>query len=152
MGRLGKMVLQLEDGTEINLGNILKEGVGNKIKDSDVMVPVDVQSRYQKTVQFHSAVNVLPGTWNQTPGWVDVSGFESVGITLLNDASVITNLNVIWSNDGINQSGEENSVVPGTAVSRKAGLVTTKAKWMKLAVNNADSVAHVINTWLYLKS
>ena len=152
MGRLGKMLLQLEDGTEINLGNILKEGVGNKIKDSDVMVPVDIQSRYQKTIQTHNAVSI-PLSGNNASAYYDTTRFDSLGVIVRNDvAGKALTVLITWSNDGVSPHGEESLIANATA--QYLGASTTiKAKWFRILVINGDSaLAHTVSTSTYLKA
>ncbi|MCP1324265.1 hypothetical protein [Bacillus sp. S0628] len=120
------------------------------IDASDIMMPVDLQSHHQETIQTHNNVVVAPTTWNNG-AWIDTSGFNEVAITMSNNASTKNKVNVHWSHDGVNSHGDESILEEGTSASR-AGIVATKARYFRVCLNNGDVAPHNMSAWVYLKA
>lgn len=116
---------------------------------SDVQMPVDIQSRYQQTVQTHNAVSVAASGESQG-AWIDTNGFHDVSATLLNDAATTSTLSFFWSNDGSTTHGIEH--VLSNTEKNKAASATIKARYMKVRIHNGDTAAHVMSAWAYLKA
>jgi hypothetical protein len=116
---------------------------------SDSMIPIDLQSRYQKTIQVHNAVSVSANSYANS-SWIDASGYDKIGLTMLNDADVSTNLGVHWSNDG---TGFHANEVVSTGTSRmQFSVIETKARYFRVYVSNKDTAsAHTMSAWAYLK-
>jgi hypothetical protein len=125
-----------------------KNPVPTKGVESQYIQPVDVQARYSQTIQTHNAVSVGASSWS-LGSWVEVSGFDKLGVTVLNDAVTNNSFTVHWSNDGTNQHGQE-SVSP-SADKYRASEISVKAKYVKLNLKNDDTIAHTMSAWLYAK-
>lgn len=116
---------------------------------SDIMMPVDVQSHYQQTIKTHNAVSVGASVWSLS-SWIDANGFDKIGVTMINDASTASTLNVEWSNDGVSQHGGETIVASST--SNKSGITEIKARYVRVSILNSDTIAHVMSAWAFLKA
>jgi len=121
------------------------------LADSDIQVPMQKQSILTKLVQVHNNVLIAPNTWNISTGWIDCSKFDKLGITFLNDASTSSAVSVLWSNDQSVSHGEEATLTPASVL-RRASVVDVKAPYVKLSIQNADTVAHTVSSWIYLKA
>lgn len=118
---------------------------------SEEQIPVEIQGRYATTVQTHNAVSVAGGATSSS-SWIDVSGYDKVGLTLKNDASTSSIGNVYWSHDGVTAHGYDNAVIASNTLAVKAGITDVKAKYMRIDIANLDTVAHTMSAWAYLKS
>jgi hypothetical protein len=119
---------------------------------SDIIQPVEVQSKYASTVQTHNAVSVAISTGSTSTTWIDCDGFDKLAVTHLNDASTASNCNVFWSNDGTTQHATDQNITNGTS-NQKAGIVDVKARYAKLYLYNGDTaLAHTMSAWVYLKA
>lgn len=116
------------------------------------ILPMDVQSRLQTTIQTHNAVSVgALGSSLQT-SWIDCDGFNDIAVTFLNDASTNSYAHIQWSNDGISSNGRDYNVIPSDSNQYKAGCVPIKARYAKVQMYNGDSaLAHTMSAWAYLK-
>lgn len=124
------------------------EGVGI---DSNSVLAIDVQSHLQTTIQTHNAVSIATQTASVQTSWIDCDGFDKVAITLLNDAALSARVDVYWSNDGSTQHGYETAIV-ASSTQQKAGIIDTKARYLKLAPVNLDAASHTMSAWAYLKA
>jgi hypothetical protein len=136
-------------GNAISANNPLPVDMGG----NTAIVPIDVQSRLQTTIQTHNAVSVaLSGSSYGDNLWHDSDGFNQLGLTLLNDASATCSLSVYWSNDGVNMHGCETAIA-SSAGQYKTALIDTKARYFKCQVINGDAaLAHTMSAWAYLKA
>lgn len=121
-----------------------------KAAGSDVIQPVDIQARYQQTVQTHNAVSVATGAWS-AGSWIDAQGYDKVAVTFVNDASTSNAFNIHWSNDGVNVHYDESLGTPSTA-SKRGAETATKTRYMRVALLNQDAAAHIMSSWAYLKA
>jgi hypothetical protein len=122
------------------------------ITDSDAILPMGVEYRKQKMIPAHSSTNVLPNAWNTISGWIDTDGFESIAVTLKNDAATLAKANIDWSHDQSVTAGSEQVIAPASNFSL-AGAVPTKARYAKISIQNQDgAAAHVFFSWAYLKA
>jgi hypothetical protein len=121
---------------------------------SDIIQPVEVQSKYAQTVQTHNAVSVALSSWSTESAWHDCDGFDKIAVSVLNDGNFACKCNVMWSNDGITKHGEETVASIATAISTVCqGIVDIKARYFKLSLNNQESaLAHTMSAWSYLKA
>lgn len=109
-------------------------------------------SRKQTTIQTHNGVTVALSGWTAESGYHDADGFTDLALTMTSDANVANAAQVLWSNDGINQHGQEYIITSATH-QYSAGTVPIKARYFKITVNNGDGAAsHVMNAWAYLKA
>lgn len=123
--------------------------VGSKINGSDVMLPIDVQGHYQSTIQTHNAVSILASS-GSNGGWIDCAGFDTIAITVMNDAVTQSYIDIQWSHDGVNQQGLDSSVADSQQY--KAMSVPTKGRYARIRIGNGDTVAHTMSAWAYLKA
>jgi hypothetical protein len=118
---------------------------------SDIIQPVEVQSRYAQTIQAFNAVSVAISGQSTQSSWIDCDGFNELAFTCLNDASTNSGVDVQWSNDGVAIHGVDRG--SSSTEKFKTGNVSTKARYAKLALNNSDSaLAHTMSAWIYLKA
>lgn len=123
------------------------------IVGTDIMQPIDIQSHYQQTIQTHTGAMVAPNGTSLSAVWVDTSGFDRIGVTLLNDANASSRLHIHWSNDGITTHGFDVDICPASTYRQRAGETTAKARYMKIEVQNADTTTpHTMSAWAYLKA
>ncbi|MCM3536596.1 hypothetical protein [Priestia endophytica] len=119
------------------------------IGGSDYQAAVDVQNRYQKTIQTHSAVNVAVDTYVNS-AWYDTSGFDKIAVTMVNDANTNSSFGVHWSHDGTGYHG--NDTLGTTATKMASALVDVKARYFRVYVYNKDTAAaHTMSSWAMLK-
>jgi hypothetical protein len=118
---------------------------------SDIIQPVEIQSRYAQTVQTHNAVSVaLSGTSNGI--WIDCDGFDKVSATLINDASANSSLLIHWSNDGSTLHGVD-TIIGASTQQQKSGIIETRARYARIQCFNQDAtLAHTMSAWVYLKA
>lgn len=127
------------------------------LKPSDLNIDVSknlgvVNNRTQTTIKTHNNASI-PASGNNISGWYDTQGYDQIAINLLNDASADCSVDLYWSTDGITIHGNNGSVIPTGAKSYESGITDTKARYVKVRVNNRDSVsAHTFNVWAYLKN
>jgi hypothetical protein len=141
-------------GGEVTIAGANSAGgaINTNIASTDIMQPVDIQSHYQILSQTHAGILIAPNTWNTAAAWIDTNGFDRIAVTLMNDASTQTSVNIVWSHDGVTQHGEDSGVIGvGTAI-RKAGETATKARYAKVSISNADAAAHTMSAWAFLKA
>jgi hypothetical protein len=120
-----------------------------QLEGSGVMIPTDVQSRLQQTVQAHNATSIGATSYLSSE-WIDTQGFSEVGITLLNDATTSSNCEALWSHNASTRHGTETALSTGTGRDRVTSI-STKARYLKLNIYNGDAVAHTFSSWVYLK-
>lgn len=118
---------------------------------SSVQVPTEIQSRTTKTIQTHTATSIGAGATTANAAFIDVDGYSELAVTMLNDAGTATIVYAYWSNDGTTTHGIEQIIATGTSMQR-VGIVTTKARYVKVAINNTDTASHVISAWAFLKA
>lgn len=119
------------------------------LSGSNVIQPVDIQSRYSQTIQTHNAVSV--GANNYSVGsWIDTNGFDKIAVSLLNDGAFICSIDVHWSNDGVTQHSWETGA--SSSGSSKNAIFDTKARYARVKLVNGEAAAHVMSAWVYLKA
>lgn len=117
---------------------------------SDIIQPVEVQSKYAITVQTHNAVSVGASSWSYS-SWIDTDGFDKVGVKMKNDASTPTALNVQWSDDAVSVMYDEGIVLSGTS-NTKGAIADIKGRYARVGILNNDTAAHTVSSSLYLKA
>jgi hypothetical protein len=124
--------------------------LGVELKGSIVAQPVDVQARYQTTIQTHAGVMIAPSALNQS-AWVDVSSFDKLAVNVTNDAFKNFSLVLLWSTNGTDVSGRESLPVAAAQrwVSHEVG---TKLKYVKVELQNTDVEPHTFSSHVYLKA
>jgi hypothetical protein len=124
---------------------------GTSIEESQVILPMDLQSHLQQTIQTHNAVSVAANNFSQST-WIDCDGFDKVAITMINDASTVNAVDVQWSNDATNIHGVE-SIIGNASSQYRYGITDTKARYARVKVYNlATDIAHTQSCWAYLKA
>jgi hypothetical protein len=119
---------------------------------SDIIQPVEVQSKYASTIQTHNAVSIALSGSSIPSTWIDCDGFDKLACTMINDASTNSWANIYWSNDGTTLHGFE-TMFASNAQQQKSGIVDIKARYAKVVLGNADaSLAHTMSAWAYLKA
>jgi hypothetical protein len=121
------------------------------LKESGIVVPTDQQARLSQTIQTHNAVSVAISGTSTQPTWTDCEGFFEIAVTLMNDASTSSTLELYWSHDGITTHGTENVLT--NANKYKVSNIPIKARYLKVNLQNADAtIAHIMSAWVYLKA
>lgn len=120
---------------------------------SDIIAPIEIQSRIASTIQTHNAVSIPLSGNSITASFIDMDGFDKVAFTILCDNGTSTySMNIMWSNDGTSQHGYESVLSVAAGVNRQA-ITDIKSRYMKVQVANADaSAAHTFSAWAYLKA
>ena len=138
--------------TDVNMIDENGNSVSGSIEQSAIIVPVDIQTRYSKTFQTYAG-QVAPPKGSAISSWIDVDGFDKVGITaILSNDSFVTNITVRWSHDGSTVHGEETNISTGSSGKRAVGT-DTKARYMQIqAYNGSDTLAQTVDIWAYLKA
>lgn len=128
----------------------VKGEVSVGVTSSDIMQPVDLQSRYQQTIQTHTATMVAPDGVGQSV-YVDTNGFDRLAVTVTTDSTMGTKIQLVWSNDGVSQHGVDSlSSTPDKWYTHETA---TKARYVKIyVVNNDASAPHTMSSWTYLKA
>jgi len=122
------------------------------IEEASVIIPIDVQSHLQTTIQTHNAVSIALSS-NSPSAWFDTDGFDKIALTLLNDAGTTNSGDILWSNDGATQQGIDLVVLPSNTNQYKTAIIDTRARYFKLRLNNGDAaLAHTMSAWAYLKA
>lgn len=134
-------VEQLDDGRIVELAKIIA---------TDIQLPTEIQSRRTQTIQTHNAVSLPATTGSSASAWIDTDGFNEIAITMLNDATTNTVIDIGWSNDGITMHGLDFGTA--TNVKYKALRYTTVARYVRVVVTNTDASAHTVSAWAYLKA
>jgi hypothetical protein len=148
--------LILEDGLiPVKLGGVDAESgaLPTSLTNSEIMQPIEVQGHLQTTIQTHAGVIVTPNGSNSNSAWIDTAGFDRVAITYINDANTNNSTDILWSHDGINTNSIEWVVLNTSTIKERAVEVPTKARYMKIRLNNGDTSApHTMSAWAYLKA
>jgi hypothetical protein len=118
---------------------------------SDIIQPVDIQSRYSQTIQTHSGVTVAPTNGYNDGVWLDTDGFSQLAMNLMNDGSTNSQVTIYWSADGVTYHGAEYGLLSG-AQTQKSGIVDTKARYARVRLHNTDVAPHVMSAWAFLKA
>jgi hypothetical protein len=139
--------------TIVGASNSGTGSVNIDITQSDVIVPMDIQSHLQSTIQTHNAVSVALSSASAEANWHDSDGFDKLAVTLLSDSGTGNNhVVVMWSNDATTYQGSDVVIVQGTGFQR-SGITDTKSRYFKLQVfNNDATIAHTMSVWAYLKA
>lgn len=138
------------DGTNLRALSVDTSGRLNTVTASaTIMQPVDIQSRFSQTIQTQNAVSVAANGGAAYSAWVDCAGFDSISVTLVNDAATSCGVTIFWSNDGANDQGPETMLAQAAARYRIA-RTTVKARYVRISPYNSDTIAHTMSTWTYL--
>lgn len=105
---------------------------------------------YTKSINTHNNESVAASS-SSVSEWIDVDGYNEVGIVFANDTSTNSLVNVGWSNDGTSTHGREELLTTSSSKFRSAST-KTKAKYIRLEPYNGDSASHSMTLWAYLKS
>jgi hypothetical protein len=115
-------------------------------------IPVQFQEtlRTQNTDQTHTGASILANAWNQG-SWIDVTGYDNLIATVLNDATTSCSVEVAFSHD------KTNVISIGSATSAASGYceyaIPVKARYARVAIKNGDAAApHTMSSWLFKKS
>lgn len=151
VGGRSELVPQFEkqDGSMVMAGEKNPQPV--QLLGSDIQVPVDIQSRYAQTIQTHAGTMVAPVSSSIPTTWIDCNGFDSISVTLLNDAATTTVGNIQWSHDGVNRHGDDSIFAPAST-QRRTATTTIKARYAKLHLDNNDAAPHTFSAWVYLRA
>jgi hypothetical protein len=119
---------------------------------SDIIQPVEIQSRYASTIQTHNAVSIAINTWSIESSWHSTDGFDRLACSLIDDANISNGLVVYWSYDGSTIHGQD-TVIAISAKQTGSGITDVKAPYFKISLGNTDTVAaHTMSAWVYLKA
>jgi hypothetical protein len=146
---------------------MLKIGINGAVADeiratlggSEIQIPMDMQSRMQTTWQTHNAVYIAGAGNNYgtgtvgTIGYIDTDGYDRLTASIMNDAATSSSADVCWSHDAITDHIIDTAAIASNTTQKKGtNEIPTKARYMRLKVNNADAAAHTISAWVYLKT
>lgn len=137
----------MEDGT------VAQQVYAANAADVNSVTPVDIQSRLASTIQTHNGAVVTPSGssfGSYASSWIDCDGFDKIAITVFNDASVNSDVQVIWSNDNANQHGVEALGVSNNRY--RPHLTDIKSRYARLFISNPDAAPHTFNAWVMLKA
>ncbi|AGK52041.1 hypothetical protein [Bacillus sp. 1NLA3E] len=158
MPRSGRVIK--EDGTVVNEANGNNADgsrnvslSGSNVPDTSP-VPQKIVKRKQTTMQTHNAVSV-PANNTSMGTWIDTDGYTDIGLTLIQDATSISDVRIYWSNDNSTIQGAETVIASGnpTYANTRAGLTSTKARYAKIGITNGDATnPHTMSVWAYLKA
>ena len=133
-----------EDGVKYETGHA-------NIQEAGIMIPVDIQSRYSQTIQTHNAI-VLTTVNSKSGAWIDCGSFEKIACTLLTEvATDKTLIQFHWSNDGVVLHGRD-SFTGIPVMAEKSFIAETKARYVRIQIQNNDTVSHTVSAWAYLKA
>jgi hypothetical protein len=120
---------------------------------SNVIQPVDVQSRYATTIQTHNAVSV-GASGSSTGTWINVDGFNEAVITMVNDAATLSGAYFQYSHDGVTIHGDDvvNTIANHAQLRKVSGSKPTGSKYIRVVLLNGDAAAHIMSAWVYLKA
>jgi hypothetical protein len=120
---------------------------------SNGILPTDIQSRLQQTIQTHNAVSVAISGSSVESSYHDCDGYDKIAITFMNDAATTSAANIYWSNDGTTAHAYEYNIIPSNTTQKKGAITDTKARYFKVEVVNGDGAAsHTMSAWAYLKA
>jgi hypothetical protein len=122
---------------------------GMYIKEAQVMIPTEQQSKYAETRQTHTNQTVNMSGTNTCP-YQDLSGYTDLAVTFTNSATATCTVDLLWSHDGTTAVATETILASG---SRQNGYGTTKrkARFVAVKLTNGDSAAaKTMNSWLDL--
>jgi hypothetical protein len=119
---------------------------------SDIIQPVEIQSKYAQTIQTHNAVSVPLSNYSNG-SWIDCDGFSDIGVTFVSDSNTLnSSISLHWSNDGSTKHGDETLVATSTPMF-KQGVTSIKSRYVRVVLGNQDSaLAHTMSAWAYLKA
>lgn len=125
--------------------------IDQRIVESNIMMPIDIQGHLQQTIQTHNSTTIAPSGWSEMSTWIDTAGFDRIAFSLLNDASTNTVAIVFWSHDA-NTKHAESNILTTSAVNRRSNSVETQARYCKFSVQNGDAAPHQVSAYVYLKA
>lgn len=126
------------------------ESLSTDIKSSDVIVPVDVQARYAKTIQLLTSQMVTPNGSTTTP-WTDTHGYDKVAVSVKNNAATEASVVIEYSYDGINKHGADVNL--SNSNFEKSLITDIKAPYFRVFIKNVDAAApHTFTVYAYLKA
>jgi hypothetical protein len=109
-----------------------------------------ISKRNQTTIQTQNAVNIA-ASGSSVSSFIDCDGFDKVGTTSTCDAATASTLQLVWSNDGVNNHYYE--TISTASATSKGGLTDIKARYVKVNLINGDAgAAHVMSAWILLKA
>lgn len=103
-----------------------------------------------KTIQTHNAVSLAASSISSNPTFIDCNGFKELAVTVMNDATTSSTVELYWSNDNVTVHGTEILASANTAKWR-VGSTPIKARYLKVNLQNGDAAAHTMSAWAYLK-
>jgi hypothetical protein len=119
--------------------------------NGEVVELVELSGKAQTTIRTHNAVSVAASATSAS-AFIDCIGYDKIALSLLNDASTSSLAHIYWSHDGVNNQGYEANVIASNTFSIKSGETTVKARYARVYINNADTVAHTMSAWAYLRT
>lgn len=121
------------------------------VSESEIIIPVDIQTRYAQTIQTHNAVSVV-ASGNSSSPWFDCSGFDKIAVMGQSNQALNWGIEIHWSDDSSSQRGLETLIAPSPANS-KIQITDVKAKFFRVVVKNTDATtSQIISTYTYLKA
>lgn len=103
-----------------------------------------------KTIITHDKLYLDADGWAESE-WYSCEGFDKVGVTLLNDSTGESAVDIYWTHDVSTYHGMEYAVIEAGADRRKAGITEVKAKHFRFSLHNADTVGHEFTVVAYLR-
>jgi hypothetical protein len=126
--------------------------INTNVKSSDIIQPVDIQSRYAQTVQAHNTVNI-PAYDRSYSQWIDVSGFNEIEITTIGQGDIFDcyiefshDTNRVVFTDAFSYNNEGSQIDSEGAFSQKV-----RTRYVRVIIMNPSSGVLVSSSWLYLK-
>lgn len=128
----------------------------SKIYQSDIQMPIEIQSRLTKTLQAHNAV-ALTNTGGATPTanngfYFSTDGYETIAVLTKSSASHSGRFQIEWSIDGVNTVAYDLPNGVTTNNQYRCASVSVKAPYARIFFENQDaSVAPTVSSWVHLR-
>lgn len=139
-----------EDGSlKVSIAGADSEGgaIGVTTKD---MLPTEIQRRHSETIQTHNNAMVAP-SGTVSSAYVDLDGFNDIGVTFTNSDATSSRVEVWWSNDKATVHGIQRIINSGTDRQR-AGSLPVVARYALIRLVNEDAATpRTMSSWIYPK-
>jgi hypothetical protein len=135
---------------------VLDDGkLGTKLTQSDIQMPIEIQSRLTQTIQAHNAV-ALTVSGGATPNansgaYIKTDGFDFISVITRASASHSGRFQIEWSIDGVTTHAYELPSATNSNQYRVAG-VSVKAPYARVFYENSDAtIAPTVSSWVHLR-
>jgi hypothetical protein len=113
-----------------------KYGKNNVLIHSDIQMPVEIQSRFTKTVQTHNAVSIA-GNGTSNSSIVSCDGFDKVSVSAVMTSGTGMSIWLDWSFDGSTFFG--GTPLSTTSSTQASVEFTVQAPYLRVGIKNNDA-------------